>query len=352
MSTPRKASRRIGLLTAGGDCQALNPALRALTLAAIDGQGWEVYGFKDGFLGLQEGRFKRLMPAQVAGIQGLGGTILGTGRGQSSTVGSDEEALAHCRQVYADLGLSALICLGGDGTQRFARQLSEQAGLDVITLPKTIDNDIRGTDTCFGFDTATQIGAEAIDRLHTTASSHHRVMLVEVMGRDAGWLAAASALAGGADVALVPEIPYQLENLVEAVRKDVHKERSYSIVVVAEGAIDAERAARGEKVRPHTAAMELVDRLPRLTGAEVRLTSLGHVMRGGSPTSADRILASQLGVRAIELAASGHYGVMVAVKGGDLRPVPLHEVGGAPRRIPPDHPLLSTLRAIGTALGD
>lgn len=355
MSAPqaqREQPRRIGLLTAGGDCQALNPALRALTLSAISQHGWEVYGFKDGYLGLQDGRFKRLTAAHVADIQGLGGTIIGTGRGQSGAVDSIEEATARCRAVYDDLGLSTLICLGGDGTQRFARQLHEQAGLNLITLPKTIDNDIRGTDVTFGFDSATQIAAEAIDRLHTTASSHHRVMLVEVMGRDAGWLAAASALAGGADVVLVPEIPYALDKVVKAVSEDVERGRSYSIVVVAEGALSTERAASGGKVRAHTAAMELIDALPELTGAEVRLTSLGHVMRGGSPTSTDRILATQLGVRAIELAAAEVYGVMVAVQGGELAPAPLSEVGGAPRCIPLDHTLLSSLRAVGTALGD
>ncbi|APZ43414.1 6-phosphofructokinase [Acidihalobacter ferrooxydans] len=348
----RERTRRIGLLTAGGDCQALNPALRALTLGATITHGWEVYGFKDGYLGLQEGRFMRLMPSHVTNIQGLGGTIIGTGRGQSGAVGSIEEATARCREVYDDLGLSTLICLGGDGTQRFARHLHENAGLNIITLPKTIDNDIRGTDVTFGFDSATQIGAEAIDRLHTTASSHHRVMLVEVMGRDAGWLAAASALAGGADVALVPEIPYQLDKVVAAVNEDVERGRAYSIVVVAEGAMSAERAASGEKVRAHTAVMELIDQLPELTGAEVRLTTLGHVMRGGSPTSADRILATQLGARAIELAVAEIYGVMVAVHGAELTPVPLTEVGGAPRCVPLDHPLLTSLRAVGTALGD
>jgi 6-phosphofructokinase len=345
-------TRRIGLLTAGGDCQALNPALRALTLGACITHGWEVFGFKDGYLGLQEGRFQRLTPAHVAGIQGIGGTILGTGRGQSGTVGSIDEAIERCRDIYDDLGLSTLICLGGDGTQRFARRLHEQAGLNIITLPKTIDNDIRGTDVTFGFDTATHIAAEAIDRLHTTASSHHRVMLLEVMGRNAGWLAAASALAGGADVALLPEIPYRLERVVDAVRDDVSRGRSYSILVIAEGAVSEERAASGAPVRLHTATMELVEQLPELTGAEVRLTSLGHVMRGGSPTSTDRILASQLGTRAIELADAEVYGVMVAVQGAELKPVPLTEVGGEPRSVPLDHPLITSLRAVGTALGN
>ncbi|WP_455383754.1 6-phosphofructokinase [Acidihalobacter prosperus] len=344
--------RRIGLLTAGGDCQALNPALRALTLGACVTHDWEVYGFKDGYLGLQEGRFKRLTPAHVAGIQGIGGTILGTGRGQSGSVGSIDEAVERCREVYDDLGLSTLICLGGDGTQRFARRLHEQAGLNIITLPKTIDNDIRGTDVTFGFDTATHIAAEAIDRLHTTASSHHRVMLLEVMGRNAGWLAAASALAGGADVALLPEIPYRLDRVVDAVKDDVSRGRSYSIVVIAEGAVSEERAATGAPVRLHSAAMELVEQLPELAAAEVRLTSLGHVMRGGSPTSTDRILASQLGARAIELAEAEVYGVMVSVQGAELKPVPLTEVGGEPRSVPLDHPLITSLRAIGTALGN
>lgn len=344
--------RRIGLLTAGGDCQALNPALRALTLGACVTHGWEVYGFKDGYVGLQEGRFSRLSPSHVVGIQGLGGTILGTGRGRSGSVASAEAAVARCRDVYDDLGLSALICLGGDGTQRFARQLHEQAGLNIITLPKTIDNDICGTDVTFGFDTATHIAAEAIDRLHTTASSHHRVMLLEVMGRNAGWLAAASALAGGADVALLPEIPYRLERVVDAIREDIGRGRSYSIVVIAEGAMSEEHAGSAEPVRLHSAAMELVAQLPSLARAEVRLTSLGHVMRGGTPTSTDRILASQLGARAIELADAEVYGVMVAVQGAELMPVPLAEVGGDPRSVPLDHPLITTLQAVGTALGN
>ncbi len=344
--------QRIGVLTAGGDCQGLNAAIRGITLAAIGRFGLEVVGIEDGFVGLQQGRMRALGRADVIGFIHHGGTLLGTGRGSAQGADSMAEAAALCERNARAAGLDVLFCLGGDGTQRFAHHLAEHAGIGVITLPKTIDNDVRGTERSFGFDTATAIACEAIDRLHSTAHSHHRTMLLEVMGRDAGWLAAASGLAGAADAVLIPEIPYALEAVLAALTSG-HRGRHHALAVIAEGAYSREEAARpGFRPRKHAAALRLVDELERLTGIETRLTTLGYVMRGGTPSAADRIFASALAARAVELAVEDVRGVLVAERGGALVPVPLAEVAGPPRTMPLDHPLLATLRATGVCLGE
>lgn len=342
--------RTLGLLTAGGDCQGLNAALRAVTLAAQRDLGATVLGFHDGYVGLLRGDCRRLDRDDVAGILAQGGTILGTGRGRAEQGAALDDLVRRSLQQATALGLDALVCLGGDGTQRFARALAE-AGLRVVTLPKTIDNDIRGTEVCFGFDSAVYIATEAIERLRTTAHSHSRVMLCEVMGRDAGWIALAAGLAGPAHVVLIPEIPYRTEAVVAALQARAARGRRYSIVVVAEGARSAADAAAG-RAQKHAASLRLVDELQDATGIETRLTTLGYVLRGGAPTVGDRLLATELGLEAVRLLGAGVHGVMVGQQHGRLVPVPLAEAGSGARTVPPEHRWIDALRRLGACLGD
>ena len=338
----------------------------------------EVIGFQDGFRGLVENRSIRLEGEALSGIITLGGTILGTSRdkphkipvGSSGYVDMVDIAVDNYKRHHLD----ALICLGGGGTQKNAYRLM-QHGLNIITLPKTIDNDVAGTEVTFGFDTAMTIAAEAIDRLHSTADSHHRVMVVEIMGHNAGWLALGAGLAGGADVILIPEIPYRLEAVAEAL---VHRNRQgkrFSIIAVAEGAISVEdqealekRPDSGKKNKkkeqkgedlPDTQDECLQDVSARLatalqehTGLETRVTALGHLQRGGTPTPSDRLLATQLGTRAAELVNEKVFGVMVAIKGEACVTVPLEEVAGKCRTVPLDHPWIQSARMVGTCMGD
>ncbi|MHC5226113.1 6-phosphofructokinase [Ignatzschineria sp. LJL83] len=341
------SQKHIGILTAGGDCQGLNAALRGVTLSALN-QGWKVTGIHDGFVGLAEKSHNELTFADVYGIAGIGGTILGTGRG-GGRANNTEEAVDACVIAFEELELDALICLGGDGTQRFASYLHDK-GIPVITLPKTIDNDIAHTDITFGYDTAVQVSVMALDRLRTTADSHHRLMILEVMGRDAGWLAAGAALAGSADICLIPEIPYSLEAIVDYIRNNIRNRRS-ALLVVAEGAISQENHKLGLTPKKHAEAVKLVDSIPELTGMQSRLTTLGYVSRGGSPTATDRIFATQCGTKAVEFIKEGRFGVMVAEQGRVLVPVPLSEVAGKPRLLPIDHPLIKTMRATNICMG-
>ena len=373
---PHKA---IGILTSGGDCPGLNAAIRGVGKAARNYFGMEVIGFQDGFRGLVENRSVRLEGEILSGIITLGGTILGTSRDKphKMPVGSSGyvDMLDVAVDNYKKHHLDALICLGGGGTQKNACRLMER-GLNVITLPKTIDNDVAETDISFGFDTAMTIAAEAIDRLHSTADSHHRVMVVEIMGHNAGWLALGSGLAGGADVILIPEIPYHLDSVAEALVQRNRSGKRFSIVAIAEGAISLEEADRqaangtdtkkskGKKDKGSKApsaqfashsreiSLELATRLQEITGLEARVTALGHLQRGGTPTPTDRILATEFGTKAAELAKEGISGVMVAVKGQDYVPVPLEDVAGKCRTVPLDHPWIRSARMVGTNLGD
>ncbi len=341
------AQKHIGILTAGGDCQGLNAALRGITLSALR-EGWKVTGIHDGFVGLAEQSHSELTFARVYEIAGLGGTILGTGRG-GGRARNTEEAVAACVESFHALELDALVCLGGDGTQRFASYLHAE-GIPVVTLPKTIDNDIAQTDVTFGYDTAVHVSVMALDRLRTTADSHHRLMILEVMGRDAGWLAAGAALAGSADICLIPEIPYSLEAIVHYLRDNIRNRRS-ALLVIAEGAISQENHKLGLAPKKHAEAIKLVDSIPELTGIDSRLTTLGYVSRGGAPTATDRIFATQCGTKAIEFIKEGRFGVMVAEQGRVLVPVPLEEVAGKPRLLPIDHPLIQTMKATNICLG-
>ena len=372
----RKKIRSIGILTSGGDCQGLNAAIRAVAKTAMKSYGMDVVGILDGFRGLVENRSQRLTDADLSDILTLGGTILGTSRDKPNkmplggrTVDMTEQAVEN----YHKLHLDALVCIGGGGTQKNALHLMQNSDMKIVTLPKTIDNDVWGTDVCFGFDTAVQIATDAIDRIHSTASSHQRVMLVEVMGHNTGWIAAAAGLAGGADVVLLPELPYSVDAVIDAVVERKRSGKRFSIVAFAEGALSAQEAARQAKAaekkgragkpRGEEAAargahpeMSLSLRLTRQieegSGLETRLTALGHVMRGGTPTAADRTLATVLGSEAARLLAKGVSGVMVGMRGQTPVPVELAEVAGKRRNVPPDHPWIQTLRRLNICLGD
>jgi ATP-dependent phosphofructokinase / diphosphate-dependent phosphofructokinase len=355
----------IGILTAGGDCPGLNAAIRGVAKAAM-AQGTKVLGIQDGFRGLVENRMVTLDDRSVSGILTQGGTFLGSSRDKprkmnmaGKVMDMTEVAVANARKNHID----CLVCLGGNGTQKNAMRLHE-AGLDVITLPKTIDNDVVLTDITFGFDSAMAIATEAIDRLHTTASSHHRAIVCEIMGHKAGWLPLGAGIAGGADVILLPEIPYDLKVVVQHLRARQHHNKRFSIIAVAEGAISVEEAAEGRKKRTPLTRLEdgrvlieepIASRVAReiqqAANIEVRCTSLGHVQRGGSPTATDRLLCTRLGTKAGELLFAGIYNVMVAVKRDECVAVPLADVAGPVKTVPLDHPWLKTAMGVDTCLG-
>jgi 6-phosphofructokinase 1 len=366
-------TRCIGILTSGGDSPGLNAAIRGITKAAIQDYGIQVVGVLDGFRGLVENRTIALKHDNLSNVLTLGGTILGTSRDKPAKMAMGDRVMdmtdVAVRNARAN-GFDCLVCLGGGGTQKNAYQLHKAGGLDVMTLPKTIDNDVAGTDVSFGYDTALTIAAEAIDRLHTTATSHDRIIVVEVMGNKAGWLALGAGIAAGADVILIPEIPYDIEAVKDyLVERRRRFGKRFSIVVVAEGALSKEEAALGARPNaeppvedddngdfgPKLVRESLAGRLARhlqaMTGTEARVTSLGHVQRGGVPTPADRLLCTRLGVRAADYLAKGKYNVMVAVHGDRIVAVPLSKVAGVRRTIPLDHPWLDAAMKVGTCLG-
>ena len=373
------ATRRVGILTAGGDSPGLNATIRGFGKAAIGTYGFEVVGFRDGFRGLAEDRTVRLDKKSLAGILTIGGTILGTSRDKPSKMLVDGEIRDMTAAIHAICkrhGLEGLVCLGGGGTAKNALRLWK-SGLNVLTLPKTIDNDVAGTDATFGFATALEIATEAIDRLHSTAHSHHRVIVAEVMGHRAGWLALGAGLAGGADVILIPEIPYKVQSIAAAIKERVRKGSGFSIVAVAEGARSVEdarafntaeaRLARAkdpvarETIRVEIAQLELqhqgntlrlAQQLELLTGLESRVSILGYVQRGGTPSGADRLLATRLGTAAAAFVAQGTYGIMVAAQGAGVAAVPLADVAGRRNTIPVDHPWIVAARHTSTCLGD
>ncbi len=372
--------RCIGILTSGGDCPGLNAAIRAVVRVAA-GYSIEVVGIRDGFRGLVERRAEPLRPSDVSGILTRGGTILGTSRDKPNKMpmgkGGKMDMTGAAIQNYHYLHLDCLICLGGNGTQKNAARLAREGGINVVTLPKTIDNDVALTDVSFGFDTALAFATDAIDRLHSTADSHHRVMVVEIMGHKAGWLALSAGVAGGADVILIPEIPYYPDRVADTLKERARSGKRFSIVAVAEGAMsraeaaataarsaeDGKKSKNGNDQPPSTivgnetyvratvgqrVAREVEERI----GFETRVASLGHLQRGGTPTATDRILASQLGARAMELIAAGKSGFMMAVQDGKYVPVPLEDVAGKLKLVPLDDPLIKTAREVDTCLGD
>jgi len=376
----RQTKRCVGILTAGGDCPGLNAAIRAVAKSAHH-HGIQVIGFIDGFRGLVENRSMLLDDRVVSGILTQGGTLLGTSRDKPHKMDMGGKVMDMTNVAIANakrLQLECLVCLGGNGTQKNAWQLHKNGGLDVMTLPKTIDNDVAMTDISFGFDTALTIATEAIDRLHTTATSHHRIIVCELMGHSAGWLALGAGIAGGADAILIPEIPYDIRAVSDFIQARRHSGKRFSIIAMAEGALSVEEAAalatnvsRGpatakkrqakvekasDKEDGHLMIKEpKVNRLARelqeLTGIEARTTSLGHVQRGGTPTPTDRLLCTRLGTTAGELLASRHFNVMVGVMGDSCIPVPLDKVAGVVRCVPADHAWLHAATQVGTCLG-
>ncbi|MFZ4758778.1 MAG: 6-phosphofructokinase [Burkholderiaceae bacterium] len=360
--------RRIGLLTGGGDCPGLNAVIRGFTRTARGRHGVTVVGIEDGFEGLYEGRMRELDYGEVAGLVGEGGTVLGTSNKGDPwhypRVGADgkleiTDVSARILERIREARLDALVVVGGDGSMHISQRLIA-LGVPVVGVPKTIDNDLSATDTTFGFDTAVSIVSEAIDRLTTTASSHHRVMVIEVMGRYAGWIALAGGMAGGADTILLREIPFHWESVFRHVRHRAMRGRRFSIVCVAEGAILPEggEVLKGLDER-RTDAKQLggigaviAQRIEAGTGLETRVTVLGHLQRGGTPTAYDRILATRFGVAAAECVCRGESGVMVALRGTDIVTVPIAEAIATLRTVPPDHPLVMAARAVGTRFGD
>ena len=357
--------KRVGVLTGGGDCPGLNAVIRAVVKTAAVDFDLEVIGIEDGYEGLVERRSRPLSFNAVSGILAEGGTILGTSNRANPfgypAPGSDEfvDRSADVADYVGELGLDCLVCIGGDGTLTIAHRLMRECGIPCVGVPKTIDNDLYGTDVTFGFDTARQIATEAIDRLHTTAQSHHRVMVIEVMGRNAGWLALESGVAGGGDVILIPEIPFDVERVLDVVVSRSRKGRRFSIVVVSEGVKpDGAQVVRSivqdsmSAVRLGGVGQVLTDRIQDATGVETRVTVLGHLQRGGTPTSADRILATRFGREAIAAAAAGRHGVMIGISAGNIVEVPLDDIAGRQRLVPPDHHLITCARSVGTSFGN
>ncbi|MGQ0571542.1 MAG: 6-phosphofructokinase [Armatimonadota bacterium] len=358
--------KRIGILTGGGDCPGLNAVIRAVVLSASAGLGWEVLGVEDGFDGLLNDRVRPLGREDVRGILTQGGTILGTsnrGNPFSWSIVRDgkSEVIDASRTVLERLGslrLDAMIVIGGDGTLHIANAL-HQMGAPIVGIPKTIDNDISATDVTFGFDTARLTATEAIDKLHSTAESHHRIMVVETMGRDAGWIALESGLAGGANSVLIPEIPFDLDTVVRGIEDRAGRGRPFSIVVVAEGAhpiggaqVYLEAGAPGRLPRLGGIGQHVAGALAQATGQETRCTVLGHLQRGGTPTPFDRLLATRFGVRAVECVMEGRLGEMVALRGPSVVAVPITEAIAEPKRVPRGGELVRAARELGISMGD
>ncbi len=356
---------RIGILTGGGDCPGLNAVIRAVVLSAADGMGWEVLGIEDGFDGLLHDRIRPLERDDVRGILTQGGTILGTtnrGNPFAWPVERDghREIIDASRTVLKRLEalrLDSLLVIGGDGTLHIAEALCRM-GAPIVGIPKTIDNDISGTDVTFGFDTARLTATEAIDKLQTTAESHHRIMVVETMGRNAGWIALESGIAGGANAVLIPEIPFRLEVVARAIEERAARGRRFSIVVVSEGAVPVggtqvvlEEGGPDRLPRLGGIGQRVANALDEMTGRETRCTVLGHLQRGGSPTPFDRLLATRFGVRAVECVMEGRQGQMVALRGPEVVALPIGETIARPKRVPPDGELVRTARELGMSLG-
>ena len=355
---------RIGILTGGGDAPGLNAVIRAVVKAAAT-NGIESLGLEDSFDGLiDSGRSRLLTSRDVRGIMRLGGTILGTtNRGNPfaypvATTDGIRDYSERCIEMFHKMGLGALIVIGGDGTLAIAHKFSLR-GIPNVGVPKTIDNDIVGTTNCFGFDTAVDFATDAIDRLHTTAEAHHRIMVVEVMGRYAGWIALYAGVAGGADAILIPELPFDLAAVAERLLERDRSGARFSIVVAAEGAFPkggklelVEEASAGRVERLGGIGARVAEALSRLTGKETRSVVLGHLQRGGAPTSFDRVLASRFGCKAVDLICQGDFGKMVAFAPPDIIGRPLEDVVGKTRTVPPDSDLLLAAKSLGITFGD
>ena len=356
--------KRIGLLTSGGDCQALNATMRGVVKGLSHNlTELEVYGFMDGYKGLIYGDYRMLTSRDFSGILTRGGTILGTSRQPFKMMRvPDEKGLDKVeamKQNYYKLRLDCLVILGGNGTQKTANLLREE-GLNILHLPKTIDNDIYGTDMTFGFQSAVDIATEAIDYIHTTAATHNRVFIVEIMGHKVGWLTLHAGIAGGADIILIPEIPYDIDKIIEAIQHRSKEGKGFTILAVAEGAISKEDAALSkkdfkEKQRDYkypSVSYEIAEKIAKKTGIEIRVTVPGHMQRGGSPCPYDRVLSTRLGAEAANLILKEQYGYMVGIINGKVKKVPLGEVAGKLKGVSPDDQLIQHAKLIGISFGD
>ncbi len=355
--------RRIGILTSGGDCPGLNAAIRGVARAAYEMFDAEIIGISNGYAGLIDDEWQEMKKSDFSGILTLGGTILGTSRRpfRNMRVVEDDgvDKVAAMKKTYKNLKLDCLVTLGGNGTHKTANLLSEE-GLNVIGLPKTIDNDIFGTDFTFGFHTAVDIATDVIDRIHTTATSHGRGMVMEIMGNKAGWLTLYAGVAGGADVILLPEIPYDIKEVAKAVEARAKSKKAFSILAVAEGAMSKEEAKMKKKERlayraslPYDCiSKRIAAELQEMVGVEARHVVPGHIQRGGSPSAYDRVLSTQFGVHAAELIRDEVYGVTVALNGNEIVHNKLSDIAGVPKPVPMDDHVLVTARNMGITLGD
>ena len=339
--------QRIGILTAGGDCPGINAAIRGVGKTAIVKYGMKVIGISDGFTGLINKEYRELNEHDLSGILTLGGTILGTSREKpfkNDRKGkNDLRKPVLIKEHYEQMDLDCLVCIGGNGTLKTANLLAQE-GLNVVGIPKTIDNDVWGTDLTFGFDSAVNIATEAIDRLHSTANSHKRIMIIELMGHNAGWIALYSGIAGGGDVILIPEIQYDEKIISDYLVSRFRENKAYSIMVVAEGI--------KTPVKEESAARYLSRRIAELTGIETRETVLGYIQRGGTPSPMDRVLATRYGTAAADLIAAKEYGKMVALRNNEITSVPLSEVAGKLKYVDPADPMVIKTKNMGTSFGD
>ena len=356
--------KRIGMLTSGGDCQALNAAMRGVVKTLANSkEEVEIYGFLDGYRGLIYGNFRMLTDKDFSGILTKGGTILGTSRTPFKTIQDPDpnglNKVEAMKQNYYKLQLDCLVILGGNGTHKTANLLRKE-GLNIVTLPKTIDNDLWGTDMTFGFQSAVDIATDAIDCIHTTAASHGRVFIVEVMGHKVGWLTLNAGMAGGADIVLLPEIPYDIDKVIEKIEDRDKKGCRFTIIAVAEGAISKEDAAltkkdykkKMEKYPFPSVSYEVAAQIQEKTGREVRVTVPGHMQRGGSPCPYDRVFASRLGSEAGKLILDNQYGFMVGYKNREIVRVPLEDVAGKLKTVDPDATIVQEAKLLGICFGD
>ncbi|MBI3306550.1 MAG: ATP-dependent 6-phosphofructokinase [Candidatus Omnitrophica bacterium] len=362
----RKKFRRIGILTGGGDCPGLNAVIRSVTKTAIYDYGYEVFGIEDGYAGLIEKRGFDLNSDIVSGILTHGGTILGTSNranpfysahSRGKKIVFEDESVRAVRH-YKEWGLDGLVIVGGDGTLGIAHKLAKK-GIAVVGIPKTIDNDVWGTDFSFGFHTAVSIATEALDRLHTTAAAHRRVMILEVMGREAGWIALYSGAAGGADVILIPEIPYQFNSVCEKINARLKQGKRFSLIVVAEGAyekggspiIQREDKKNRYPVKLGGVGPWLAQKIEKQTGMEARAAVLGHIQRGGSPIPFDRNMGTLFGKKAVELISQNNFDRMVCLSNQKIKSIPLESVIRSRKMVPRQHPLIEAAKSVGTSFG-